>query len=548
MHAGLYWTPKMSRPSGVRLLASLLGVLSLGACGGEKKATVSAPLCADAPGPAPLRRQTRFEYGRTLHDLTGVDAAIAERLPPDEETLGFDDIATAYSVSTLHTSRYLDVAEEAATKLTGDSARLTAFGGCDPRGGDAACVAAFIAGFGSSAWRRPLDPDEAAAMEALYVAAADPAPTDGVSAVVAAMLQAPQFLYRPEPTGEASMTTPLDGYALATRLAYLLTGAGPDATLLAAAADGNLTSDDVLLAETDRLLASDRAAELFVHFATSWWELESVPTLDKDRTLYRTWTDEIPAAMAEETRLFLTGAWTTGPTLATLLTAPATYVNPTLAAFYGLPPTSGAGFEKVALDPARGSGMLTQGSFLAAHAKPDQTSPTLRGKFVMAQLFCSAPPPPPPDIVIRPPVVDPRLSTRERFAQHTVDQRCADCHIYMDPLGFSFEHFDATGRWRDNDGGKPVDASGMVQGTDVEGPIDGVPSLAAKLIESPQVAHCAATQWFRYAFGRSEQTAGDRCTVTALADALDAPKGDFRQMVRATVRMAQFRNRPPEAQ
>jgi hypothetical protein len=302
------------------------------------------------------------------------------------------------------------------------------------------------------------------------------------------------------------------------------------------------------MAETDRLLASDRAAELFVHFATSWWELGQVPTLDKDRTLYRTWSDAIPAALAEETRLFLTDAWNTGPTLATLLTTPATYVNPTLAAFYGLPPTSGSGFEKVALDPARGSGMLTQGSFLAAHGKPDQTSPTLRGKFVMAQLVCNAPPPPPPDIVIRPPTVDPRLTTRERFAEHTVEPRCASCHIYMDPLGFSFEHFDTTGRWRDNDAGKPVDASGMLRGTDVDGPIDGVPSLAAKLIESPRVASCAAKQWFRYAFGRSEETSGDLCTVAALADALEGPKGDFRQMVRATVRMAQFRNRPPEAQ
>jgi hypothetical protein len=539
----------MSRSLGVRVVVLLVGALSVASCaGGDKKTTVSAPLCADAPGPAPLRRQTRFEYGRTLHDLTGVDAAIADNLPPDEESLGFDDIATAYSVSTLHAARYLDVAETAAAALTADGARLTAFGGCDPRGGDAACVGAFVDGFGRSAWRRPLDADEIAAMQALYTAAADPGPGDGVSAVIAAMLQAPQFLYRPEPTAGGGVTTPLDGYALATRLAYLLTGAGPDATLLAAAADGTLATDEGLLAETDRLLASARAAELFVHFATSWWELGAVPTLDKDRTLYRTWTDAIPAALAEETRLFLTDAWTSGPTLAALLTTPATFVDPTLAAFYGLPPTSGAGFEKVALDPARGSGMLTQGAFLAVHAKADQTSPTLRGKFVMAQLFCSPPPPPPPDIVVRPPTVDPRLSTRERFAQHTVEKRCADCHIYMDPLGFAFENFDAAGRWRDTDGGKPVDASGMLNGTDVEGPLDGVPSLAARLVGSEQVATCAATQWFRYAFGRSEQTLGDRCTVTALADTLAGPKGDFRQMVRATVRMAQFRNRPPEAQ
>jgi hypothetical protein len=530
-----------------RLLASV-ALLGAAGCGGGGKSTAetSAPLCADAPGPAPLRRMTRFEYGRTLHDLTGVDPKVADDLPPDEESLGYDDIATAYSVSSLHAARYLDVAETAAAALLADQTRLTAYAGCDPVA-DAACVDSFITAFGTAAWRRPLQADELTSLQQIHGDAFDGDEAGALSAVVAGMLQAPQFLYRPEPAGDATASQPLDDYALATRLAFLLTGAAPDATLRAAAAGGKLASDKGLMAETDRLLASDRAAELFVHFATSWWELEQVPTLDKDRTLYRTWTDEIPGALAEETRLFLTDAWTAGPTLAALLTTPATFVNQTLADFYGLASSpAGDDFEKVALDPTRGSGMLTQGSFLAAHAKVDQTSPTLRGKFVMAQLFCDAPPPPPPDIVVRPPTVDPRLSTRERFAQHTTEQLCATCHIYMDPVGFSFEHFDAVGRWRDVDGGKPVDATGMLRGTDVDGPLDGVPSLAAKLIASPEVATCAATQWFRYAFGRSEQTQGDVCTIGALADALTGPKGDFKQMVRATVRMAQFRNRSPE--
>src|SRR5262249_13048062 len=155
----------------------------------------------------------------------------------------------------------------------------------------------------------------------------------------------------------------------------------------------------------------------------------------------------------------------------------------------------------VELDPTRGAGMFTQGSFLAVHAKADQTSPVQRGKFVRGRLFCAPPPQPPPNIVVAPPTVDPRLSARERFAQHVAAPLCANCHAYMDPVGFAFEHYDATGHWRDVDGGQPVDSSGMLTLTDVDGPLTGVADLAQRLTGSAEVRHCVATQWFRYAFG-----------------------------------------------
>jgi hypothetical protein len=482
--------------------------------------TTGAPLCATDPGPAPLRRITRFEYGRALSDLTGADPAIAQNLPPDEETMDFDDIASAFSVSSLHADRYLQSAEQAATALAGNAALLAGFGGCDPTGGDLGCVAAFVNAFGRRAWRRALTADEQQAMLQLYTATAAPAPADGVTGVVTAMLQAPQFLYRPEAAGAtATSSQALDGYGLATRLAFMLTGAPPDEPLLQAAEQGDLATEAGLLAQTDRLLAMDRAAELFVHFASEWWEVEPVTGIDKNRSLYRNWTDATPGALAAQTSPFLTDAWNSGPTLASLLT-----------------------------DSTGGAGMLTQAAFLAVHAKADQTSPVLRGKFVRAQLFCTPPPPPPPTIVVAPPVVDPRLPTRQRFAQHTADPFCAGCHTLMDPIGFAFENWDATGVWRDTDADQPVDATGSLTGTDVDGDLDGVPSLATKLAASAQVATCAATQWFRYAFGRSEQSNGDLCTISALAATLSGPGGDFKKMVRRTVQTAAFRNLPPEAQ
>jgi len=541
----------MRRRRRVRYSALVVSGAFLWGChsGGPAMTATSAPLCGANPGPAPLRRITRFEYGRALSDLTGVAPTIAQNLPPDEETMGFDDIASAYSVSSLHADRYLETAEQAAAALAGDSALLTGFAACDPTAGDLACVTAFVNAFGRRAWRRALTGDERQTMLQLYNATAAPAPADGVTGVVTAMLQAPQLLYRPEPTGAtATAAQPLDGYGLATRLAFTLTGAPPDETLLQAAEHGDLATEAGLLAQTDRLLAQGRAAELFVHFANEWWEVEPVTGIDKNRSLYRNWTDAIPGALATETSMFLTDAWNKGPTLASLLTAPVTFADASLAAYYGLPTPAGDGYQRIALDPARSAGMLTQGSFLATHAKADQTSPVLRGKFVRAQLFCTPPPPPPPSVVVAPPVVDPRLPTRQRFAQHTADAFCAGCHQQMDPIGFAFENWDASGVWRDTDADQPVDATGSLTGTDVDGDLNGVPSLAAKLAGSAEVATCAATQWFRYAFGRSEQTDGDLCTIAALAGTLSSPGGDFKKMVRQTVQTAAFRNLPPESQ
>jgi len=529
-----------------RLTACLI-LMALDGCHGGDGTTVraGAPLCATEQAPAPLRRMTRFEYGRALADLTGAAPSIAQNLPSDEETMGFDDIAAAYSISSLHAQRYLETALAAAATLLADKARVTALAGCDPTGGDGACVAAFTNAFGRRAWRRPLTADEQQAMAQLYAATADPTPTDGLAGVIAAMLEAPQFLYRPESAGTAPGS--LDEYGLASRLAFMLTGAPPDDTLLGAAERGELATEPGLLAQTDRLLAQGRAAELFVHFAAEWWEVESVTAIDKNRSLYRNWTDGTPAALATETSLFLTDTWNGGPTLAALLTAPVTFADSSLAAYYGLPDPGGTGYQRIALDPTRGAGMLTQGAFLAVHAKADQTSPVLRGKFVRAQLLCRPPPPPPPTIVVAPPVVDPRLPTRERFAQHRADPTCAACHTLMDPIGFAFEHEDAAGVWRDTDADQPVDATGALTGTDVDGDLDGIPSLGAKLASSPEVASCAATQWFRYAFGRSEQTAGDTCAISELASALSGPDGDFKKMVRQTVRLGAFRNLSPES-
>jgi hypothetical protein len=546
--AGSGGTPRWKRRPATAGTYGLLVAIGAG-CGSSSEPASApgepapAPLCnADGSelGTAPLRRLTRFEYGRTLADLVGADPALGDNLPADEKSLGFDNIAAAHSISALHAAKYLEVAERVAEALVADAERVGAFAGCDPTR-EAGCVEPFVRAFGRLAFRRALADDELAAMLALYADTSTAGAADGVSAVVTAFLQAPQFLYRVEPAGTDDF-----GPALASRLAYLIAGTAPDAELLAAAERGELADANRLLAQADRLLASPRATEAFTHFMTEWWSLDELSTLEKDRSLYRAWTDALPAAFAEETRLFLADAWARGPTLATFLSAPHTYADATLAGFYGVEAPSGSGFQRIELDPERASGLLTQGAFLATHAKANQTSPIHRGKFVRERLFCTPPEPPPEDVVVRPPVVDPRLSTRERFSAHTAEPRCAGCHALMDPIGFAFEHYDATGTFRSVDGGKPIDASGELTGTDVDRTLDGVPSLAAALLESEQVRTCVATQWFRYAFGRQESASGgDVCTIESLAHALATSGGDLKSALRATVTSALFRSQRP---
>lgn len=526
------------------LLLSCWCAAGCGSKSSDAAVNVSTPICVEPGaevGPAPLRRLTRFEYGRTVQGLTGVDPAIADNLPPDEVSQGFDNLAEAYSVSSLHATKYLEVAEKIASALLADRERLNAFAGCDPTA-EPSCVEPFVRAFGRQAYRRPLLAEELASLLTLQQKTADPDAAAGVSAVVATVLQAPQFLYRPEaPRTPDAGAVPLDDYGLATRLSYLIVAAAPDEQLLAAAEGGALQSDVGLVAEAERLLQAPQAASAFGHFVSQWWGLESLSELEKDRALFRQWSSELPAAFAEETRLFLADAWRRGPTLRALLGSPATFVDANLASFYGYPLPRASGFQRIELDPTRAFGLLTQGAFLATHAKPNQTSPVHRGQFVRARLFCSPPPPPPSDIVVRPPTVDPRLSTRERFLQHEADPLCAGCHQLMDPIGLAFEHFDATGRYRDVDAGKPIDASGALTGTDVDGALDGVASLSARLIESQEVRRCVATQWFRYAFGRTEQTSADRCTIDALGQILEKGEGDLRHLIRATVQQSIFR-------
>jgi hypothetical protein len=233
-------------------------------------------------------------------------------------------------------------------------------------------------------------------------------------------------------------------------------------------------------------------------------------------------------------------------TLATLLQASYTFLDATLASYYGIAGVDASEPVLVELAPAdHRAGLLAQGALLAALGKYTTTAPVQRGKFVREKLLCQPMPPPPDNVDFEPPIDDPNATLREHYAEHSANPECAACHRLLDPIGFGFEEYDGAGRWRAEEHGFPIDASGELVGTDVDGTFDGVAGLAERLAQSTVVHECYATQMFRYALGRLESNR-DGCALADLRAAF-VDDGDIRSLLLAIATAPAFRQlRPAE--
>jgi hypothetical protein len=487
-----------------------------------------AKACAtQSPGARTVRRLTAAQYDQTLRDLFRDPAVPTTSVFSDPIVLGFTSDADALVVQALGGQQLMDHAERVArwavmTHLPDLSACTTT---------DATCRQRFIRDFGKRAFRAPLPDARVQAYDAIF--AAEATFSDGVEAVVTAMLQSPYFLYRRElgaPDASKPGTYALTPHELASGLAYLLTGGMPDDALLAAADSGALATPAELDRQAQRLLATPRAQDAAMSFFTPWLQLGRLATTVKDDKVF-TLTDPLRQAMAAETRALITDTlFVRNGTLGDLLTAPYSFLNRDLAMHYGLWDAAnmlGADLRMVSLPAAtRDAGLLAHGSVLTGHAGPAESSPTQRGRLVRARLLCQDPPPPPAnlDTMLKPP--SKAETTRAHIEEHSTNAACALCHKFMDPIGFTFEHYDAFGRYRTQDGGLPVDARGTIVGTpkgDV--PVDGLAGLSTYLAGVAEANQCLVRYWTYAAFG-SASWAEDACTYDAIA--ADAAKDQFR--------------------
>ncbi len=356
------------------------------------------------------------------------------------------------------------------------------------------------------AYRRPVtDADLKKPMEFYRQARANETYEGGIEAALSAILVNPSFLFRVEhdPAGVAPGTAyPVSDIDLASRLSFFLWSSIPDDELLTTAERGELHKPAVLEKQVSRMLADSRAQNLARNFAEQWLHLRNLESITPDLRLFPDFDDNLRQALREETELFFDSMLREDRRITDLLKSDYTFLNERLAKHYGIPNVYGSQFRRVALNPgSERGGLLRQGSVLTVTSYATRTSPVIRGKWVLENLIGTPPPPPLPDVpALRDNTVSANLSVRERLAEHRANAACASCHSVIDPPGFSLENFDAVGRWRTLEEGKPVDASG---GLPDGSKFTGVSGLEKGLLNRPDVFAVTLTEkLMTFALGR----------------------------------------------
>ena len=328
----------------------------------------------------------------------------------------------------------------------------------------------------------------------------------GIQFALERMLVDPDFLLRVyrDPAGSKSIRS-LSDVELASRLSFFLWSSIPDDRLLTLAERGELKNPATLEKEVHRMLADPRATDAIVNnLAAQWLNLRRVEEVVVDPVKYPLYDESLLQAFQKETELFVASNFRDDRGVDELLNANYTFVNERLARHYGIPGVYGTRFRRVELpNHAERGGLLAQGALLVTTSYPDRTSPVLRGKWLLNNMFGLSIPPPPPGVnttlETKPGVVP--ASIRERLAQHRTDPSCNSCHSVIDPLGFTLENFDVVGGWRQTDeSGKPVDASGTTAGGEK---IEGLTGLRAALLAEPdQFPRTITEKLMAYALGR----------------------------------------------
>jgi hypothetical protein len=471
-----------------------------------------------------LRRLSSREYNNVVGDLLGDESRPADDFIEDAFPNGYDNGSVALSVQPEQALSYQIAAELLAHRAV--TANLAALlGSCDPEvEGEAACAAVFLDRFPERAFRRPLTASERDRLETVLDAGtASGGFAMGLQLVVEAVLQSPQFLYREE-LGQTGAAAPagmvrLTPHETAAQLSFLLTGTIPDDTLLAAAAAGRLESEEGRRREALRLLGTPRAQAAVRAMLHRWLATNRTETTAKLGEVFPNFNYDLAKSMADEIDLYFDHVLTAGGSLRELFTSPVAFVDKRLGAIYGFEGITTTGVRRVTLDARLRKGILTRAGYLSVHSAADSTSPVAHGVFVLGFVLCSQPPPPPADIPPLPAPAPPEVmqTVRQRFEEHVREDRCRGCHAFIDGIGFSFEEFDALGRYRQYENGSPIDPSGMLLGTgDADGPFRGVSELSEKLVSSRRLPDCFARQAYRYAMGEVE-AAADRAFVASLA-------------------------------
>jgi hypothetical protein len=481
----------------------------------------TAPTGKETIGRRALRRLTNAELETTIRATFGLDAKAWPGLtvPPDSGSLdGFTNHVDKLTVGAEYVRGAAESAAKVASLVTADPMFAQVLP-CAATGGPA-CAGTFLDSVGTKLYRRPLTAPE----KTRYLALFDKVGKQGgdfraaVYWTTVTMLQSPHVIYRSE-LGEPDGATgrfKLTPYEVASQLAYAFTGGPPGPELLQLAATNRLATPDQLEAAARTLILDGTAVkpafkQVVLGFAEQWLGLVNLSNLKKDDMAFPDFNSQIQDALGEETRRFMSAVLLEERgSIATLLTAPYTYLDSRLAKFYGYGAAMAktADYVRVPRPATWGLGLLAQGSMLAVEAHSLTTSPTLRGHLVRTKLLCGVVPPPPPVVTPLPEPTEGN-TTRERYeVLHLSDPSCKGCHLLMDPIGFGFEHLDATGRFRAKEGRFDIDDSGVVRETSAgDLTFRGPAELATAVAKLPEVSACVASYVAAHTFGVGHESA-----------------------------------------
>jgi hypothetical protein len=411
-----------------------------------------------------------------------------------------------------------------------------------------ACATKIIATLARRAYRRPVTDEDLQIPLARYRDGAGRGGFEpGLELAVRSILVSPKFLFRfesqPE-TAAPSTAYRITDVELASRLSFFLWSSIPDDELLNVAEKNTLRSPLVLGQQVKRMLADPRSEALVSNFAGQWLQIRNVSGFRPSPELLFHFDDNLRQAFESETALFFDSIIRENRSVLDLLDADYTFLNERLARHYGIAGVHGERFRRVSLpaDSVR-RGLLGQGSILTGTSRANRTSPVIRGKWILENIFGTPPPPPLPNV---PELKEERnpakvLPMREQMAQHRANPVCASCHAQMDELGFALENFDAIGEWRDIDAaGSPIDASAMLpDGTKLTGPVDLRKVL---LSHSDDFLTTLTAKLTTYALGRGLEAA-DAPAIRQIKR--DAARANYRfaSLVQGIVRSTPFQMR-----
>jgi hypothetical protein len=414
------------------------------------------------------------------------------------------------------------------------------------------CARRILSTLERRAYRRPVTASDVETLMPFYAAGKTEGGFDlGVQRAIQRLLVSPQFLFRIERDPSNAMpgnAHPISDLELASRLSFFLWSSIPDDELLALASQGKLRQPGIMQHQVDRMLADSRSTTLVSNFAEQWLYLRDIENKRPNEALFADFDESLRGAFRRETDRFLDSVLRGNHSVLDLLSANYTFVNERLAKHYGIPNVHGSDFRRVTFpaDSPRG-GLLGQGSILTITSYANRTSPVSRGKWVLENLLSAAPPPPPPDVpALKTEGKDTgkTLTMRDAMIQHRANPACAGCHSRMDPIGFAMENFDAIGRWRDQDAGNPIDASGVFPGGEK---FEGMAGLKAALLSHPEEFVSTITEkLMMYGIGRNVQYY-DRPAIRTIIKQAARNNYTFASLVLGVVESAPFQLRETPA-